>query len=60
VDFKKDDINPYLSKAPRKNKILEMLMASAPIVELTKNFATGPKAGAPVNYSNKVLIDQKS
>lgn len=30
-DLKKSDVNPYLSKAPRRNKIIEMVMATTPV-----------------------------
>lgn len=51
-DFRKDDVNPYLSKAPRKNKIIEMLVASTPIRMLQTRFATLPAAGSPIDYKN--------
>ena len=59
-DFTDDDINPWLSKSPRKNKILEMLTQSTLVKQLNSNFTKVPLAGGPVNYSNWVPVDQRT
>ena len=59
TNLKKED-NPWLSKAPKRNKIIEMLLQSTPMRVLEKDFATLPAAGTVNDYSNKVEIDKRS